>query len=307
MPPTAPAITSSGSGSLQAAQRAFLHFCRIDKGLASNSLSAYAQDLARFEGFSGPDLERSSNVETLHAYLRSLYDAGLGSRSIARQLTTLRGFFRFLLSEGRIAKDPTEHMESPKIWSAIPKFMGRAQVEALLEAPDPSRPQGSRDRAMLQLLYATGLRVSELCAVRLLDLNCQAGVITVIGKGNKQRLIPVGSFALRAIDDYLSQGRPTLLKQRPSPYLFVTGRGSRMTRQSFWKLITGYGRQIGVFHNLSPHVLRHSFATHLLEGGADLRSVQTMLGHADIGTTQIYTHVMRSRLRGQVDLHHPRS
>jgi integrase/recombinase XerD len=303
MPTTAP----SRPGTLAAAQKVFLHFCRIEKGLATNSLSAYALDLARFEQFSGESLEQSGTTENLHRYIRSLYDAGLGSRSISRQLTTLRGFFRFLVSEGRMAKDPTEHMESPKSWSAIPKFLGRAQVEALLEAPDASTPQGSRDRAMLQLLYATGLRVSELCAVLLVDLNSRHGVITVIGKGNKQRLIPVGSHALRAIDDYLGSGRPRLLKQRQCPYLFVTARGSRMTRQSFWKLITGYGKTIGIFHNLSPHVLRHSFATHLLEGGADLRSVQTMLGHADIGTTQIYTHVMRSRLRSQVDLHHPRS
>lgn len=272
-----------------------------------NSLSAYALDLARFQSFSHESLEQSCNPENVHAYIASLYDSGLGSRSIARQLTTLRQFFRFLVTERRIGKDPTEHMESPKIWSAIPKFLGRVELDALLEAPDAGTANGSRDRAMLQLLYATGLRVSELCAVRLVDLNCQAGVITVIGKGNKQRLIPVGSHALRAIDDYLGQGRPKLLKQRQCPYLFVTARGSRMTRQCFWQLITGYGKQIGIYHNLSPHVLRHSFATHLLEGGADLRSVQTMLGHADIGTTQIYTHVMRSRLRSQVDQHHPRS
>jgi integrase/recombinase XerD len=307
MPPTAPLRTGPGSGSLQTAQKAYLHFCRIEKGLAANSLSAYAADLSRFESFAGDNLKQSSSIESVHAYLSSLYDSGLGSRSVARQLTTLRGFFQFLLGEGRISHDPTENMESPKIWSAIPKFLGSAQINSLLDAPDCTTPQGSRDRAMLQLLYATGLRVSELCAVRLVDLDCQAGVITVIGKGNKQRLIPVGSHALRAIGDYLGCGRPKLLKQRPCPYLFVTARGSRMTRQSFWKLITGYGKQIGVFHHLSPHVLRHSFATHLLEGGADLRSVQTMLGHADIGTTQIYTHVMRSRLRSQVDQHHPRS
>jgi integrase/recombinase XerD len=307
MPTTAPSPTGASPGSLEAAQKAYLHFCRIEKGLAPNSLSAYASDLSRFHGFNGENLHQSTNIETVHAYLRSLYDAGLGSRSVARQLTTLRGFFQFLLSEGRIASDPTENMESPKIWSAIPKFLGGPQINALLDAPDAATPYGSRDRAMLQLLYATGMRVSELCGVRLIDLNCQSGVITVIGKGNKQRLIPVGSHALRAIDDYLGQGRPKLLKQRRCPYLFVTSRGSRMTRQAFWKLISGYGRRIGIFHHLSPHVLRHSFATHLLEGGADLRSVQTMLGHADIGTTQIYTHVMRSRLRSQVDQHHPRS
>jgi integrase/recombinase XerD len=297
----------SGAGSLHATRKAFLHFCRIEKGLASNSIAAYDRDLTRFEQFSGKNIEQCSNTEALHAYVSSLYAAGLSSRSVARQLTTLRGFFRFLLAEGRVAQDPTEHMESPKIWSAIPHFLGRAQVEALLESPDTSTPNGSRDHAMLQLLYATGLRVSELCAVRLLDVRQNPGIVTVVGKGNKQRLIPVGRHAVQAIDEYLSHGRPALMKHRQSPYLFVTSRGSLMTRQTFWNLITRYGRKIGIFHHLSPHVIRHSFATHLLEGGADLRSVQTMLGHSDIGTTQIYTHVMRSRLRSQVDQHHPRS
>ncbi len=295
------------SVSLAAAVSSFLHFCRVEKGLASNSVSAYKEDLVRFQAFASEDLHQNLKTETLRNYLSDLYKAGLSSRSIARHLTTLRSFSKFLLSEGRIPSDPTEHLGSPRQWHSIPRFLGRQQVDALLAAPDPAKPNGLRDMAMLQLLYATGLRVSELCGIRLNDVNRDLGIVTVIGKGNKQRLVPVGRFALSAIARYLSDARPVLLKERACPYLFVTNRASKMTRQSFWKLIVGYGKRAGIFHDLSPHVLRHSFATHLLEGGADLRSVQTMLGHADISTTQIYTHVMRSRLRNVVDQHHPRA
>jgi integrase/recombinase XerD len=181
------------------------------------------------------------------------------------------------------------------------------QIEKLIAAPDISRPTGLRDRAMLELLYASGLRVSELCRVGMSDLNLEMGVLRTTGKGNKQRLVPVGKEAIRAVRDYLESGRNALLKRRVSRYLFVTARGGCLTRQAFWKLLAGYGRKIGIFHGLTPHVFRHSFATHLLEGGADLRSVQVMLGHADISTTQIYTHVMQSRLRRVVEQHHPRA
>jgi integrase/recombinase XerD len=297
-------------GPLRAAVTSFLHFCRVEKGLAVNSLEAYSADLDRFlqfaEGLKCADLNECITVAVLRDYLNKLYESGLGSRSIARHLTALRGFFKFLLSEGRIAADPTEHLQTPRQWQSIPRFLGRQQVEALLEAPDSTKPTGARDRAMLQLLYATGLRVSELCNVRAADLS-RLGVITVIGKGNKQRLVPVGKHAMSAIAAYVECGRPELLRNRACPHLFVTARGTRMTRQAFWKLIVAHGKTAGIFHNLSPHVLRHSFATHLLEGGADLRSLQTMLGHSDIGTTQIYTHVMRSRLRSVVDQHHPRA
>jgi integrase/recombinase XerD len=177
----------------------------------------------------------------------------------------------------------------------------------LLEAPDPDKRTGTRDRAMVELLYSSGLRVSELCELQVSDFNEELGVVRVVGKGNKQRLVPVGSSAAKAIAEYRRTGRPTLLEGRGSKYLFVTARGTRITRQGFWKLLRAYGTKAGIFRRLTPHVLRHSFATHLLEGGADLRSVQTMLGHADISTTQIYTHVMRSRLREIVDQHHPRA
>ena len=299
--------TSAAGKSLSAAVKSYLHFCRVDKGLASNSLAAYSQDLLRFVAFAPDSLNDCINIDLLRRYVNGLYADTLSSRSIARHITALRGFFKFLLSEGRIGSDPSEHLQTPRQWKSIPHFLGRAQVDALLDAPPPDKPTGIRDRAMLQLLYASGLRVSELCKVRTADLNRQLGVLAVVGKGDKQRVVPVGKTALAAIASWLEIGRQALMKTRSSPYLFVTARGGPMTRQSFWNLIRNHGKRVGIFHDLSPHALRHSFATHLLEGGADLRSVQTMLGHADIETTQIYTHVMRSRLRTVVDRHHPRA
>jgi len=286
--------------------RDFLNFCALEKGLAKNSLDAYRSDLERFGKF----CESAKSVpskELLRLYLNSLYRTGLGSRTIARHLTTLRNYHGFLLSEGRIGEDPTEHLESPRQWQTIPHFLNIQQVDALLGAPDSTKRNGIRDRAMLELLYASGLRVSELCGVRVSDLERDLGVLRVLGKGNKQRLVPVGKSALAAIERYVVTARVAILNGRASQWLFVTARGGAMTRQGFWKLLAGYGKQAGIFHKLTPHVLRHSFATHLLEGGADLRSVQTMLGHADISTTQIYTHVLRQRLRSTVDKHHPRA
>jgi integrase/recombinase XerD len=240
-------------------------------------------------------------------YVNSLYQNGLSSRSIARNLSAVRGLFRFLLTEGKIQSDPTEHISTPRQWARIPKFLNRGQVEKLIATPDAVRPNGLRDHAMLELLYACGLRVSELVTLRRADIDLQLGVVKVTGKGNKQRLIPVHAPALRAVSQYMENVRPVLLKGRSSPYLFVTARGREMTRQGFWASIKLNGRKAGIFHNLSPHVLRHTFATHLLEGGADLRSVQAMLGHSDLATTEIYTHVVRSRLRDTLDRHHPRA
>ncbi|MDQ6677889.1 MAG: site-specific tyrosine recombinase XerD [Acidobacteriota bacterium] len=286
--------------------RDFLNFCALEKGLAKNSLDAYGRDLERFRNFR-ESAEAVPPTELLRMYLNSLHRTGLGSRSIARHLTTLRSYHLFLLREGRIAEDPTEHLESPRQWQTIPHFLNIQQVNALLAAPDDTKLNGIRDRAMLELLYASGLRVSELCGVRVSDLERDLGVLRVSGKGNKQRLVPVGKSALAALARYVATARAPILKGRASPWLFVTARGSSMTRQGFWKLLAGYGKQAGIFQKLTPHVLRHSFATHLLEGGADLRSVQTMLGHADIATTQIYTHVLRHRLRTTLDKHHPRA
>jgi integrase/recombinase XerD len=285
---------------------AFLNFCRIEKGLSANSLAAYALDLAKWSAYLGDSAE-PAGAEELRHYLDHLYQSGLSQRSIARHLTTLRGLYGFLLREGRIASDPTDHLGAPKQWQNIPKFLNLQDIEKIIQAIDTTRPTGLRDRAMLELLYATGLRVSELCRLGLGDCNLDLAIVRTTGKGNKQRLVPAGRDAIRAVEAYLKDGRAALLKGRASRYLFVTARGGCLTRQGFWKLLAGHGRKAGIFHGLTPHVLRHSFATHLLEGGADLRSVQVMLGHSDISTTQIYTHVMRSRLRQTVEEHHPRA
>ena len=303
--------TMSGAraeGSVQLCNQitAFLNFCRLEKGLAPNSLDAYSTDLASFKEFIGDSADLPGTPE-IRLHIDGLYQSGLSGRSVGRHLTTIRNFYGFLLREGEIATDPTEHLRTPRQWQNIPKYLNLEEIERIIEAPDLSRPTGRRDRAMMELLYASGLRVSELCKVGVSDLNLELGVLRTTGKGNKQRLVPVGKTAILAIRAYLESGRAALLKGRASRYLFITARGGCLTRQAFWKLLATHGRKAGIFHGLTPHVLRHSFATHLLEGGADLRSVQIMLGHADISTTQIYTHVMRSRLRDTVEKHHPRA
>jgi len=297
------------SDALPSQMTAFLNFCRIEKGLSENSLQAYAADLSRFFTFlkASGCVDAPVDVERLRAYLDHLNQTGLGSRSVARHLTTLRSLYGYLLREGVVSGDPTEHLRAPRQWQTIPKFLNLAEIDKIGDAIDTAKPTGLRDRAMLDLLFATGLRVSELCRLSTSDLDAQLGVLRATGKGNKQRLVPVGQQALNAIEEYLQRGRLLLLKGRTSRYLFVTARGGCLTRQGFWKLLAAHGKKAGIFRGLTPHVLRHSFATHLLEGGADLRSVQVMLGHADISTTQIYTHVMRSRLRDTISQHHPRA
>jgi integrase/recombinase XerD len=305
------------AGVLTGPAKSFLDFCRIEKGLAANSLQSYQFDLMRLSA-ALPGAEKRASADDLARYVESLYGAGLSARSIARHITTLRNFYSFLTREGEIERDPTEFLALPKQGSSLPKYLNREEVERLIAAPPADKPAGLRDRAMLELLYATGLRVTELCRLELSAVERDSGVLRVTGKGNKQRLVPFGEPARDAIDRYLESGRPALLKGRSSRYLFVTSRrGAKraastpqeasMTRQGFWKLLRGYGKRAGMFRNLTPHVLRHSFATHLVEGGADLRSVQIMLGHADISTTQVYTHVARRRLREVVDQHHPRA
>lgn len=303
MPEVAP---ERAKGALPGEILSFLNYCRIEKGLAVNSIEAYSRDLKDLSRVAGP-AGHPPGTEELRRYLDSLYRAGLSGRSIARRVVTLRNFYRFLLAEGRIASDPTENLAAPRVWHKIPHFLNRDEVDRLLAAPQGSKPTRLRDRAMLELLYATGLRVSELCSVRMGEIEFELGALRTTGKGNKQRVVPVGRAALAAVKDYLKDARGKLLRGRPSPFLFVTARGGGLTRQAFWKLMAGYGRKAGISRRLTPHVVRHSFATHLLEGGADLRSVQAMLGHADISTTQIYTHVVRSRLRHTVDRHHPRA
>lgn len=281
----------------------------MEKGLSPNSLDAYTRDLAGFVAFASPLCGGGyPDAEVLITYLNHLYKKDLSSRTIARHLSAVRSLFRFLLTEGLIVSDPTEHLTSPKQWSTIPKFLNREQVDKLVAAPDAAKSSGIRDQAMLEVLYATGIRVSELIQLRTSNVDLKRGLIRVTGKGNKQRTVPVHAEAVRAIEHYQDGGaRAALLKGKPSPYLFITARGGPMTRQAFWASIKINGKKAGIFHNLSPHVLRHTFATHLLEGGADLRSVQTMLGHSDLSTTEIYTHVVRARLRDTLDRHHPRA
>lgn len=312
-PVPTPAARSGGSQADPACPAAahfsaFLDYCRVEKGLSRNTLESYHRDLLRLGAFCREHIPGAWPLpEQVRLHVDALYRSGLGSRSVARHLSTLRSYYSFLLRENLVTTDPTASLSGPKQWRQIPRFLSTSQVVALIEAPDPARPNGMRDRAMLELLYATGLRVSELCETRTADVNAEFGYLRTVGKGNKHRIVPVGKHALQAIEAYLEKGRPQLLKGRTSDHLFVTARGGRLTRQAFWKLLVNYGKRVGIFQGLSPHVIRHSFATHLLERGADLRSVQSMLGHADISTTQVYTHVMRSRLRQVLDRHHPRA
>ncbi len=287
----------------------YIDYCRIEKGLAANTLAAYQRDLRRFEGFCSERrvMVLEARSRELNEFVDSLYRAGLSGRSIARYTASLRNLYVYLMQHGRTSVDPTAELVAPRQWKQLPRFLALDDVDRLLETPDTSKPLGGRDRAMLQLLYATGLRVSELISVKRNHLNMELGVVRATGKGGKQRLVPVGRQALEAIQSYLENDRSRILKGKNSEYLFVTARGSLLTRQAFWNLLRRYGLQAGIAGKLSPHVVRHSFATHLLERGADLRSLQIMLGHADISTTQIYTHVLRERLRKVYDEHHPRS
>ena len=286
----------------------FLDYLAVEKGLARNSLAAYRTDLRHFGLWLAKRQIAIEDVERVHIvrYFQALRTAGISARSVARALAAIRGLFRFLVSERHLKTDPTENIENPKLWSSLPKSLQPAEVEALLGAPDVSTSAGLRDRAMIELLYATGLRVSELIRVRLDDLVMDAGFLRTMGKGSKERIVPFGDTARDAILEYLDRGRPAFEK-RADPHVFLSNRGRPMSRQSFWMKIVKYARVAGIRSHISPHVLRHSFATHLLENGADLRSVQMMLGHSDISTTQIYTHVSRARLQKLYETYHPRA
>ena len=285
----------------------FITYLRVERGLAENTIQAYSRDLVRFIQY----LERLSlnpvriSRNGLRDYLGSLAD-DLSKRSLARNISALKTFFRFLVSEGRMKENPARLLETPRIQQKLPDILSPDEVEQLLSQPNITTPLGQRDRAMLELLYATGLRVSELVALRLLDVNLEAGYVKALGKGAKERLVPFGEKALQAVEYYLSHGRLCLLKNGHPPQLFLNFRGKPLTRQGFWKIIKNHGRMAGIQKNIKPHGLRHSFASHLLGAGADLRSVQVMLGHADITTTQIYTHVTRERLKALHEACHPR-
>jgi integrase/recombinase XerD len=295
---------------LEPALDLFLVHVRVEKGLAANSVDAYARDLRRWIA----DLERRGvdgwdavGREHLLEHLAALTRAGLSSRSQARALSAIRSFHRLLLSEKISACDPTENVDAPRPSRALPRLLSRDEVEALLAAPSPRTSAGARDRAMLETLYATGLRVSELVGLGVNDVQLETRMLLARGKGSKERIVPLGGPAAEALRGYIAHSREKLLHGRRSKDLFVTPRGKRMTRQGFWKLLNRYARAAGIRRRISPHKLRHSFATHLLEGGADLRSVQAMLGHADVATTQIYTHVERSHVKRLYERHHPRA
>jgi integrase/recombinase XerD len=239
--------------------------------------------------------------------MAALYGRGLSARSVARHLISLRNFFRFLAREDRIQSDPTAEVDAPKLEQTLPRYLTTEEVDTLLRQPDISAPPGLRDKAMLELLYATGMRVSELVHLRWSDFDSGLGIVRCLGKGNKERLIPVGKSALRAVEAYLVGGRSAFCKNSPQPFLFLNWRGGPLSRVGFWKILAAYGRRAGISVPLAPHLVRHSFATHLLERGADLRSIQLMLGHSDISTTQIYTHVLTQRLKQVYQTHHPRA
>tara|TARA_Y100000588_G_C14271288_1_gene932430 strand:- start:2836 stop:3753 length:918 start_codon:yes stop_codon:yes gene_type:complete len=287
----------------------YIDFCRVEKGLSKNTLIAYQRDLFRLDTFCTRHSYGIVDVvpEHLDKFINSLHREKLSERSIARHTASIRNFYTYLLQEKIVTLNPAEKLKSPKLPAQLPKFLNLQEIDILLAAPPTNTPLGTRDRAMLQLLYATGLRVSELVTVELTNLDSELGILRVTGKGGKQRIVPVGRDALDAINTYLEQNRNLILNNRHSGYLFVTSRGSHMTRQAFWHRLRHYGLKSQIYKKLTPHILRHSFATHLLERGADLRSLQLLLGHSDISTTQIYTHVLRQRLRTVYDQHHPRS
>jgi integrase/recombinase XerD len=286
----------------------YLGYLRDVRRMSPNTVESYARDLGALAAFAGG---RGRAVEALdrrdlEAFARHLMAGGLAPRSVARAVACVRGFYKFLLVEKTIVSDPAEDLRAPRAWPALPKYLGLDEVDRLLAQPDPSTPRGIRDKALVEVLYATGLRVTELLSLKPADVALDAGYLTCIGKGDKQRIVPLGHVAADWVRRYLAEARPGLIKGRKAAWLFVNARGGRLSRVGFWKLLKEYGIKAGVQRGLSPHVLRHSFATHLLERGADLRAIQLMLGHADLSTTQIYTHVLEARLRAVYDKFHPR-
>jgi integrase/recombinase XerD len=287
---------------------AFLDHLRVERRLAAHTLESYGRDLASLAkyaaglGMKADALDR----QALEAFVRQQITRGLAPRSVARSVAAIRGYYRFLVLDRRRPSSPADDLQPPRAWPALPNFLSLEQVDSLIAQPDVGTPLGLRDRAMIELLYATGMRVSELVSVRTSDLHLAERYLTCVGKGNKERLVPTGDQAIEWIARYQKAARPVLLKGRASPRLFLNVRGKPLSRVGFWKLLKRYGRRADLPRTLSPHVIRHSFATHLLERGADLRAIQMMLGHADLSTTQIYTHVIEARLRTVYDRFHPR-
>jgi integrase/recombinase XerD len=287
----------------------FLNYLLVEKGLARTTLESYSRDLLRYADFmeqNGCSTVSAEDTPLLLKHLIQMRSEGLGARSRARHLVALRGFYRFLVQEKLLVLDPAKLLDLPKTTLKLPDVLGVEEVQRLLNAPDARTPQGIRDAAMLEVLYAAGLRVSELVRLKIQDVHLDAGFVRVFGKGSKERVVPIGQYAREKILFYLEQARGRLIRGQASPYLFLARAGQPMSRQGFWKLLRQHAASAGLLKKVTPHSLRHSFATHLLEGGADLRAVQLMLGHADISTTQIYTHVTRDRLRQLHRKFHPR-
>ena len=313
-PSQASATSRRGSPRASAASRgadAYLAHLTVERRLAANSIASYARDLRMLREFaagSGMPIERLTR-QRLEEFVRQLMSEGRSPRSVARAIACYRGFYRFLVIEGRLAISPADDLRAPRAWKSLPRHLSVEEVDRLLAQPDVASARGLRDRALIELLYATGLRVSELISLRAGDVDLKASYLTCTGKGGKQRIVPLGDEAAAWVSRYVRDARPVLLGRRSSSRLFVNARGGGpgLTRVGFWKILKAYGRRAGVRTTLSPHTLRHSFATHLLERGADLRAIQMMLGHADLSTTQIYTHVLQQRMRAVYDRFHPRS
>ncbi len=300
----------------------YVTYLRDVRRLSPNTVESYARDLAALAAFAE---KRDLTVDALgrrdlEAFVRSLMSGGLAPRSVARAVACVRGFYRFLALEKKLEQSPADDLQPPRAWPALPRYLDLDEVDRLLAQPDTGTPRGLRDKALIEVLYATGLRVSELVALRASDLNLDEGYLTCVGKGDKERMVPLGHEAADWVRRYIREGRPQLARLRArdpeaprrgrpgrgNDRLFVNARGGPLSRVGFWKVLKAYGRKAGISRDISPHVLRHSFATHLLERGADLRMIQVMLGHADLSTTQIYTHVLEARLRAVYDRFHPR-
>jgi integrase/recombinase XerD len=288
----------------------YLVYLRDVRRMSANTIESYTRDLAQLAAFADGRgvAPESLQRQDLEAFVRGLMTSGLSPRSVARAVASVRGFYKFTAVERKLSANPADDLRSPRAWPALPKFLSLEEVDRLLAQPDVATPRGLRDKALIELLYATGLRVTELISLRAGDLHLDDGFLTCIGKGDKQRMVPMGQEAADWVRRYLREGRSSLLKKRQSPWLFINARdGGALSRVGFWKVLKAYGQKAGLRAALSPHVLRHSFATHLLERGADLRMIQVMLGHADLSTTQIYTHVLEARLKAVYDRFHPRS
>jgi len=288
----------------------YLSYLTEVRRMSPNTIESYARDLAQLAAYAekaGKEVQHLDRRD-LEAFVRSLVTSGLAPRSVSRAVACVRGFYKFITVEQKLEQNPADDLRSPRAWASLPKFLSLEEVDRLLAQPDVSTPRGLRDKALIEVLYATGLRVSELVSLRAGDLHLEEGYLTCIGKGDKQRIVPMGQESAQWVQRYLRDGRTPMLRKRHSPWLFVNARdGGPLSRIGFWKVLKAYGKSAGLARELSPHVLRHSFATHLLERGADLRMIQVMLGHADLSTTQIYTHVLEARLKAVYDRFHPRS